>query len=381
MYFHDHLDARLSTTLDLSRWIAAGLVVLSHVRDLVFLEWSRLPADQHTTAAAMFYSLTSLGHVAVIIFFVLSGFLVGGSVVNGIRRGNFSFTSYLVNRISRLYVVLIPAFLIGYAFDAIGMHWFNAQGIYSGRWPHFLGSLQYSVDERTSILTLAANACNLQTILTPTFGSNGPLWSLANEFWYYVIFPLLLAPFMTWKAWRLRALLFALSLAVGAIIYPTILFYGVFWAMGVAIRCVPRALVPWPWLSAIIAIAAVAVGERLPHHHVIVALALANLLLTLMHRGGVPVPGFSSRLNEALAGFSYSLYLLHYPLLLLMCAAANEWWGIGLSAPPADWANILVLSLSTAVVYLFAWAVSLLTERQTHHVRQLLMGWFGERPR
>lgn len=31
----------------------------------------------------------------------------------------------------------------------------------------------------------------LQTRFTPVFGSNGPLWSLFNEFWYYVLFPAL----------------------------------------------------------------------------------------------------------------------------------------------------------------------------------------------
>jgi hypothetical protein len=37
------------------------------------------------------------------------------------------------------------------------------------------------------------NAFFLQTIAGPTFGSNGPLWSLAYEWWYYVLFPLVLA--------------------------------------------------------------------------------------------------------------------------------------------------------------------------------------------
>ena len=36
------------------------------------------------------------------------------------------------------------------------------------------------------------NAFFLQTIVGPTFGSNGPLWSLAYEWWYYVLFPLAL---------------------------------------------------------------------------------------------------------------------------------------------------------------------------------------------
>ena len=39
--------------------------------------------------------------------------------------------------------------------------------------------------------TLLGNVFFLQTLTTPVWGSNGPLWSLAYEFWYYVCFPLL----------------------------------------------------------------------------------------------------------------------------------------------------------------------------------------------
>jgi peptidoglycan/LPS O-acetylase OafA/YrhL len=38
--------------------------------------------------------------------------------------------------------------------------------------------------------TFVGNLAFLQTIAVPIFGTNGPMWSLANEFWYYLIFPL-----------------------------------------------------------------------------------------------------------------------------------------------------------------------------------------------
>ena len=37
---------------------------------------------------------------------------------------------------------------------------------------------------------LFSNIFFLQGIYTPTFGTDGALWSLANEFWYYLLFPL-----------------------------------------------------------------------------------------------------------------------------------------------------------------------------------------------
>src|SRR5262249_53262489 len=41
-----------------------------------------------------------------------------------------------------------------------------------------------------TLRTFVGNLLFLQTIFCTTFGSNGPLWSLSNEFWYYVLFPL-----------------------------------------------------------------------------------------------------------------------------------------------------------------------------------------------
>jgi len=62
------------------------------------------------------------------------------------------------------------------------------------------------------ILPLPANVFFLQTITVPVYGSNSPLWSLANEFWYYLLFPLLLlAP---QRGWLKGGLLFAVALAI-----------------------------------------------------------------------------------------------------------------------------------------------------------------------
>jgi len=41
-----------------------------------------------------------------------------------------------------------------------------------------------------SLDTFLGNLMQLQTIVVSSFGSNGPLWSLANEWWYYVAFGL-----------------------------------------------------------------------------------------------------------------------------------------------------------------------------------------------
>lgn len=64
--------------IDALRFLAAFFVLFSHSRNDFFLPFSELPAEQHSMLAYAFYSLGRLGHEAVIVFFVLSGFLVGG---------------------------------------------------------------------------------------------------------------------------------------------------------------------------------------------------------------------------------------------------------------------------------------------------------------
>ncbi len=388
MYFFERVHPRLSSTLDGMRWVAAGMVVASHVRSMVLCDWSQVEAGHRGLLTSAFYLVTSFGHQAVIVFFVLSGFLVGGSVVNDLRRQRFSFSLYLVNRISRLYVVLIPALILGWLCDLVGSTWFNDHGLYVQAWPQTLWSLQFNVVERMSVSIAAANLFNLQTIIAPTFGSNGPLWSLANEFWYYILFPLCLVPFMGGIWWSARVLLVLLASAVGVLIYPEILIYGAVWVLGVVIRFLPRALIPWSWVAISLALAAVVVCARLPHWYPwahlladgLLAVAIANVLLTLMHhqRPMVALPG--GRLHSALADFSYSLYLLHFPMLVLVSAASQTWFGVGLSMMPSGWLPFVLLALAMVLLYLYAWSVSLITERHTAMVRELLTRWLRLKP-
>jgi peptidoglycan/LPS O-acetylase OafA/YrhL len=66
--------------LDLARGVAALLVAISHLRAFSFVDFHQ--ADHPRLIWSCFYFLTGFGHQAVMVFFVLSGFLVGGTVVS-----------------------------------------------------------------------------------------------------------------------------------------------------------------------------------------------------------------------------------------------------------------------------------------------------------
>ena len=84
------LSATASAHLDLARGLAAGAVAFQHLRALLVLDWPQ--TTEHSSFAAIFYFFGKFGHPAVIVFFVLSGFLVGSSGLRSIesRHGLFA---------------------------------------------------------------------------------------------------------------------------------------------------------------------------------------------------------------------------------------------------------------------------------------------------
>ena len=102
-------------TLDLVRGLAALLVLAGHLRAYVFQSYGE--ALQMSVALKVFYFATGLGHAAVIIFFALSGFLVGGRALQDLRARRFSWSRYLLRRLTRLWIVIVPALLLTMLFD------------------------------------------------------------------------------------------------------------------------------------------------------------------------------------------------------------------------------------------------------------------------
>ena len=95
--------------LEIARAIAALAVMAGHMRGMYFVDYNDL--EYKSVIAQIFYFLTGFGHQSVIVFFVLSGFLVGGSVIEKFEKGTWSWKKYLTQRLARLWIVLIPSLL------------------------------------------------------------------------------------------------------------------------------------------------------------------------------------------------------------------------------------------------------------------------------
>ncbi|WP_157178407.1 acyltransferase family protein [Terriglobus roseus] len=101
------------------------------------------------------YALSAGGHRSVVLFFVLSGYLIAGSILRSAERGPWNWRDYALRRLVRLWIVLIPGLLLCAAWDGLGMALHRAPLLYAGAngnhlmqnvaaartWPIFFGNL------------------------------------------------------------------------------------------------------------------------------------------------------------------------------------------------------------------------------------------------
>jgi peptidoglycan/LPS O-acetylase OafA/YrhL len=155
----------LSAYMDLIR-LSAALIVL-------YLHGIILP-NLHISDGTLFLQshLEYSGHLAVIVFFVLSGYLVS---LNAHKDGN-TWTRFALDRLTRLYTVIVPSLILT-AIICLFVTKTHPE------------SLQGALAKPDQFLRYILNLLNLQQIwwLAADPGINGPFWSLGYEFWYYVM--------------------------------------------------------------------------------------------------------------------------------------------------------------------------------------------------
>jgi len=367
------LTPAASAHLDFVRALAAWAVMWGHVRGDFFVDFESL--RRKNILLEVLYFLTGFGHQAVMVFFVLSGFLISSSIFGSYASGKWSWRDYAINRASRLYVVLIPGLFFGFLWDKIGSSVFASTGLYSHPLQNFGSAI---AQNQLTPGDFFGNMLFLQTIFCPTFGSNGPLWSLSNEFWYYVLFPVGL---FAGLAWANRSMRQAIPLTILAL--ALLAFLGldkdegfVVWLAGcvlvLAYSVLQSPAMRWFIPYAIVAMTALPVcliaarTGRLRElgTDLSIGLAFALFLFVVLYVdfGGKSEP--YRRTAHFFAGFSYSLYVLHFPLLLLLRA-----WLVPSQRWQPDGRHLIFGALIGVAVLAFAWLVSTFTESKTHVVR------------
>lgn len=355
--------------MDVLRFVLASAVAFGHAWAL-FIEDYR--PSQNLLVNGLYFA-AGFAHASVILFFVLSGYWITRSVVTRYEAG-WSWRSYLIDRLSRLLVVLIPALVLGGVLDAVALYWIETP-THLGMTETWVLNTDVSANLRPAVLL--GNLFFLQGTLVAPFGTNGPLWSVAYEFWYYVWFPALL---LTWRARRPSP---ALAVLLLGLITPDLALGFVSWLCGTALHFAEARLrkishLPMlrgsrPLVASGLLFAVVLLWGRTGNFGIedpILALSFALFLLTLLLTNPPLLRG-TSGLAVYGARASFSLYATHFPL---MAFAAGIVVGAQRLAPTPDGIAIALAALAAAVVA--AYIFSRLTEARTgtlrHRLRRLL---------
>lgn len=349
--------------------------MIQHIRVLFFVDYAEIASAKGPAITALYYA-PGFGHECVVIFFVLSGVFISRSVIRRHEKGTWSWQVYLTDRFVRLYIVLVPGLLLGLLWDRLGSSLSSARDLYYKPLLHFG---EVIVARNLTPGSFVGNLAFLQTIVCAPFGSNGPLWSLANEFWYYMMFPAILLAWIGWrdKRWTIQSVApYTLFVAFAAWLIGGEKTLGfIIWLFGFTVavigsrRRIPANLVNWFCSgTSILLLASLAFARsRLVAFAIsdfIVGLSFALLVFGILQTNQ-RLPAFYSRMAGIFAGFSYSLYVLHLPLVLFLRAliSPHERW-----QPDArhllSGACIVVLTVS------YAYVISRVTEAQTDRVRK-----------
>lgn len=351
--------------MDAMRAALALTVAFGHLWGLLVEDYR--PTDSLIVDAG--YFLAGFAHSAVILFFVLSGYWIARSVTARAERG-WRWGEYLIDRVARLGIVLVPALLLGGALDWLGFRVLQLP-TYDGSTGAWV--VTQDLTESLTLRALIGNLLFLQHLIVPQFGSNGPLWSLAFEFWYYLWFPAL------WLALRYRRPSIALASLGIAFANPEIAFGFLSWLCGAALHGAERRwpdlrLPRWtPVAAGMICLAALLWGRtgEFGAEDPLEAASFALFLFTLL-RSDPPRIAALQPFAAYGARASFSLYAIHFPLMALAAG-----WIVGPTRLPPDARTaVLVLALLAAALAL-AWLFAALTEARTERLRRALRRWFS----
>lgn len=357
------MNRTVSTYLDLVRFLAATIVFITH-------------ASYDRFTSGWLNGLSGFGNDAVMVFFVLSGYVI--AYVTDKKENDYKV--YLIARFARLWSVVVPALVLTVTLDYVGSR--VDYSIYAGWW--------FRPDD--PFWRMFANLFFINELWFSTVRpfSNGPFWSIGYEFWYYVAFAAL-----TFGASRWRWVLFILCAIVMG---PKILLLMPIWMFGVLTYEKSKNLQSSPMLGLLLIIGSVAgyvayryfdidryllsetirvlgsemvkelawSGDFIGNHlvgilvavHFVGIILISNQLESLLRLLEKPI--------RLLASYTFSIYLLHYPLLHFFAAITKN--------NPSDPIHQAIILVGT-IVSIFL--IGTFTETKKSTVRRFLEQGIG----
>lgn len=291
------IEPRTSFLFNAIRAISCQAVLLGHA--CIFFA----PGDLGTTLIHKY---------AVVIFFVLSGFLISWSAFSG-KDG---FYEYFTKRFIRIYITLIPSIVFVYFFDSII---YKTVGVAD------------RVYEDLTLHNMLQSIVLLNSLTGAFYGSMRTIWSLSCEWWLYMAFALYFLFFSRRKSNAESALCIFVSL-IGLVFVLRMVasnlqdgvvalwWVGVFSATALLFTN-KRIKIENHVFSLIIVLYAAFIMlssmlNNIGHAYIAIAFVTGIFLLALSILETNWLPNrLTSRLIELLANYSYTLFLTHFSII------------------------------------------------------------------
>ncbi|WP_114952865.1 acyltransferase family protein [Sphingosinicella terrae] len=303
------------------------------------------------------FPLFSGGYVGVDVFFVISGFLIGGIVYRSVEAGTFIYSDFYARRMRRIVPALATVMIV---FLAVGIVIFT---------PTELDS--FAVSAFAATFGLSNILFWMETDYFSAAAERNPMlmtWSLGVEEQFYFLLPILLLLTSRLPRRATLPILGATSLASFAISAwitgrdPSFAFYWLptrAWELGVGVMLAIReersgSMIVSPLLrsaagitgASVIAVSVFAFDYSTPFPGAAAAVPVIGATLLIAARHG-PVSWLLGRKPIALIGLvSYSWYLWHWPLMATMRTVANR-------NVPGHLADLTTMEALAAVVVSF----------------------------
>lgn len=311
--------------LDFVRATAAQLVLVGHASHY-FLVGSFLRHGQAET-------------FGVLLFFLISGFLICHSVIEKLGRRDYSFGTYFLDRFFRIFTPFLPALIFVAIIDST-----------------VAGRPEYPYARDFNLQTWIGNALMLQDypafqvlrrlgvpdnawFIAP-FGSARPFWTVSIEWWIYLLFGWIVFKLVRSRSKPGLGMLLVLGLLLIVPFYHFIggvgEFLTILWIVGAASsllwRNLPMLAARYPALrehrlrlgialmaGSVILVAGRGFATGFKIYDLQFALFVGSLLFSALFAVGAWQRAVSTILERGIgfvAAYSYSLYLIHHTLLV-----------------------------------------------------------------
>lgn len=297
-----------SIYIDFIRGVSAQLVLIGHLYGFYFNNQNIF-----------------IQNFGVVIFFILSGHLVTLSALRLLKDKYFNFKFFFIDRFSRIYAGLIPALIICLLIDV-----FNV--LISGPDQILLNINNLNLQSfLASLFNLGGlpDPINIGSIIQP-LGSMRPLWSVALEWWIYIFFGISL--FLIRRKKHLGLGMISLSIIIIYMQFYLNMSHIAFFVVTAWILSSGLVLINTKifnnylilFLSFILLLFGFNKYAEIHFYEPIIMLSLIGIYFSCFEI--FKDINYSKKfifLSKKISSFSYSLYLIHYTLIVILKPLLN----------------------------------------------------------